>query len=364
VRSALPPRARPLAGPAAGALRSGAEQLTLRALARPRVQEAWEASNRQAHRQLLRVIDGGSSAVSTRQGVVSLNLKTMLEQIASRTGVGSRVAAKLPPSAATIVILRSDQLEAAQDVAHLLKPLALVLVLLALACFGGAVALARGRRRQTLRACGMGLVVAGVAALVARKLGGSSLVDALATTETVRPAVQASWDIGTSLLQDVAIATIAYGVLVVAGAWLAGPTRVAVALRGALAPYLRDARIAYGAAALIVLLVLLWGPTEGTQRLLPSLVLIALFLAGVEALRRQVAAEFADLDRAGGLDLTGIRDAARRTRDRWSTPRGGDAEAPGGGAVAQLDRLVELHGSGALDDAEFTAAKERVLSGR
>jgi hypothetical protein len=178
----------------------------------------------------------------------------------------------------------------------------------------------------------------------------------------VRPAVQASWDIGTSLLESVAVATIAYGVLVVAGAWLAGPTRVAVALRRALAPYLRDARIAYGAAALIVLLVLLWGPTEGTQRLLPSLVLIALFLAGVEALRRQVAVEFADVDRGGGLDL--LRDAARRTRDRWSTP-GSDAEAPGGGgAVAQLDRLVELHGAGALDDAEFAAAKERVLSGR
>ena len=81
------------------------------------------------------------------------------------------------------------------------------------------------------------------------------------------------------------------------GAWLAGPTRIAVRTRTALAPYLADARITYGVVAAVVLLVLVWGPTEATRRLLPALVLVILLLIGVEALRRQVRSEFPDAAR-------------------------------------------------------------------
>src|SRR4051794_29332564 len=96
VRSALPKRAQPLAGAAAGALRNGAETITRKALGRPRVQQLWVAANRNAHRQLVNVIDGGGKTVSTQNGTVTLDLKSMLDDIASRTGVGSRVAAKIP----------------------------------------------------------------------------------------------------------------------------------------------------------------------------------------------------------------------------------------------------------------------------
>ena len=81
------------------------------------------------------------------------------------------------------------------------------------------------------------------------------------------------------------------------GAWLAGPTRIAVRTRTAIAPYLADARITYGAVAALVLLVLVWGPTEATRRLVPALVLVILLLIGVEALRRQVRSEFPDAAR-------------------------------------------------------------------
>jgi hypothetical protein len=46
LRSALPPRVQPLAGPAAGALRNFADKGTREVLARPRAQLAWEAANR------------------------------------------------------------------------------------------------------------------------------------------------------------------------------------------------------------------------------------------------------------------------------------------------------------------------------
>ena len=48
IRAALPERAQPLAGPAAGAVRNLAERSANELLARPRAQEAWENANRSA----------------------------------------------------------------------------------------------------------------------------------------------------------------------------------------------------------------------------------------------------------------------------------------------------------------------------
>jgi hypothetical protein len=174
-----------------------------------------------------------------------------------------------------------------------------------------------------------------------RKLAGEAVVDELATTASVRPAVESAWSIGTSLLVGVATAAIAYGLIAVAGAWLAGPTRLAVQARGRAAPYLRDARVAYGALAAVLLLVLLWGPTEGTRRLLPALLLLLLVLAGFEVLRRQ---------------------ALREPASAGFAPAGGEGHAAREDSLAQLERLAALHRSGQLDDEEFNAAKQRVLT--
>src|SRR5215213_942979 len=93
LRAALPDRADALAGPAAGALRRGAEDVAQRALRRPRVQEAWENANRQAHEAFVDVVVEGEGAVLTNeQGVVTLDLKSLLNEISQRTGIGDRLA--------------------------------------------------------------------------------------------------------------------------------------------------------------------------------------------------------------------------------------------------------------------------------
>jgi hypothetical protein len=173
-----------------------------------------------------------------------------------------------------------------------LKALAIVLVVLALGLFALAVYLARGWRREALRACGLGFVLAGIAALAARSLAGDAVVDSLADTEAVRPAAEATWTIATSLLEEAATATVIYGVVLVLAAWLAGPARWAVAARRGLAPFLREPAYAYGALAVIVLLILAWSPTPATRRALPALLLIGLLAAGMETLRRQTAREY------------------------------------------------------------------------
>jgi hypothetical protein len=265
-----PERASVLAGPAAGGLRGLAEDATNRALQRPVPQRVWEEANRRAQLRLLEAIEGGGDVLSTSGGDVTLDLKALLGQTESNLGVGGRVEQRLPDSASQIVLLHSNQLALAQDVVWLLKTLAIVLVVLALALFALAVYLARGRRRDALRACGIGLLFAGAGALVAAALAGNVVVNALATTESVRPAAEDAWDVGTSLLGQAAGATIAYGVVIVIAAWLAGPTRWAVATRRQLAPYLREPRWAWGAFGVVVLALLAWAPTPAFRQAIPA----------------------------------------------------------------------------------------------
>ena len=361
IQSALPPRAQPLAGPIAGGVRNFAERAADELLGRPRPQKLWEEANRRAHRRLLQIVEGGGEVVGTQGGEVTLDLNALLGQTQQRVGAGGRLQEKIPPEAGQLTILRSDQLELAQDVVNLVKDLAVVLVVLALGLFVLAVALATGWRREALRAVGIGFVAAGAGALVARALAGNIVVDALTTTESVRPAAEATWTIGTSLLRDAAVALIGYGIVIVAAAWLAGRTRAATATRRALAPYLREPAIAFGAAAILLLLVVLWAPTPAWQRALPVLLMIGVVLLGVEALRRQTAQEFPDASR---------EEAAIRRRERLSSlAEGVRGRRSGSGRgsseedrVAQLERLARLKETGALDAAEYEREKQRLLS--
>src|SRR3954469_15090762 len=104
LKGVLPPRAQPLAAPAAAGLQQLAGQAAPKLLARPRVQDAWVAANLAAHRQLIKVIDGGGAVVSTNGGAVTLDLHELLDQLAANLGLSTQVAAarsKLQGSAGT-----------------------------------------------------------------------------------------------------------------------------------------------------------------------------------------------------------------------------------------------------------------------
>lgn len=101
--------------------------------------------------------------------------------------------------------------------------------------------------------------------------------------------------------------------MIVFVAWLAGPTRLATGIRHLKAPFLREPRYAWGGLAVIVLLLIAWGPTPATRSPLPMLFLIALLALGVEALRRQTAREFPDAT---------IDDSVNTVRGWWGKARG------------------------------------------
>jgi hypothetical protein len=227
-----------------------------------------------------------------------------------------------------------------------------------------AIWLASGWRRQALRAAGFGLIVAGIGALLVRRVGGDQVVSSLATTASIRPAVASAWRIETSLLTSVAQATIAYGAVAAFAAWLAGPMSWAVAVRRSLAPYLRDPAWAWSGLAIVVLALLVWAPTQALRQPVTALLLVAILAGGFEVLRRQTAREFPDGERQLSTQLRAaisrIGDGRRRHNGDGVPPMT-PAPAAATDPIGRLEQVTALHRSGALTDEEFAAAKRAVL---
>ena len=130
----------------------------------------------------------------------------------------------------------------------MIKVLSVFLLVLVLFLYGLAIYLAHGHRRRILRAIAVSFLLVGVLVLVIQSISGGVVVNSLIKTDALRPAGSAAWGIGTELLRSVAYALILYGVAGLFGAWLAGPTRWAVAARRRLAPVFEDQAVAVAVA--------------------------------------------------------------------------------------------------------------------
>jgi hypothetical protein len=285
LQQGLPPRLQRLAGPISGAIRQLALRLADQALQRPRVQQLWEDANRTAQENLLSIVEHGGDEP------VTLDVGTIVDQLGQQLGVED-AAAKIPPGAADIEIASNDNLVKVNKALDLLRTLAWVLTVVALALFALAIYFADGWRREALRTVGFAFIGIGIVVLVARSLAGNVVVNAVASTEAVTPAANNAWSIGTSLLNDQGGAMIFYGLFIVIGAWLSGPTGFARSARRAVAPILERRAIAYSALVLILLLLFWWSPTPGFQRLPTALLLIALSIVGLEFLRNRAIKDF------------------------------------------------------------------------
>jgi hypothetical protein len=293
----LPPQAKGIAAPLAAALEQPAVQTADRLLARPRVQALWEEANRKAHTLFMAVIDGKHDVLASTNGNVVLDLRALLEQVVQRTGLGSRLLERLPPDAGQIVVMKGNQLETARKGVKVIRVLSFFLFFLVLGLFALAVYIARGRRRTLLMGVGTSVFLVGLLVLVARRYLGDYLVNALTSSPDSEKPVSAVWAIETNLLRNVGINALIYGGLVVVAAWIAGPARAAASLRRWLAPTMREHPIViYGFVALVLLIVLLTGPTDA-QRIYPLLIVFALAFVGTGVLRRQTLREFPEAAR-------------------------------------------------------------------
>jgi hypothetical protein len=374
----LPGDTKELAGPISGGLRQFAGDGANEVLKSSTAQELWKSANRTTHEQLLEVLEEKEGTVATEEGKVSLNLGSLVTNLADQVGIGADLASKLPADAGQITILRSDQLKTAQDVVIAIKGLALVLSLLTFLCFGLAIYLSREGRWVTVLFCGVGLVAAGFAVIVAREVAGGIIVGQLVDEESVKPAAEAAWSIGTSLMTSIATTVIVVGVFFGIAGWLASPTGSAQSTRRVLAPTLREhVAYVYAALAIVVGIYFLSSPTQNLRSFLTTLVIAGLAAFGVHELRKQAAEEFPDADYGevfgptkdrvvGAVKEANLGERASKLRlPEMRKPATGESTAAPAddeeSRLVRLERLADLHEKGVLTDEELATEKARVL---
>ena len=199
-----------------------------------------------------------------------------------------------------LVLMKSSQLSGLQDLVSALRNLGFVLPLLALLLYLAALYLAKGWRREALMAAGGGILGATLVILLTRRLIGSAVIDSVASSDTVKPAITAIWNIISAGLRERALFVLVIGLAFIGGGLLAGPGRHEVAVRRFLAPYLRDRPVVvYAVVAFIFLLWLAFLPTiNNVGQVLVIVILAVLAVVGIEILRRQTAREFPDASTA------------------------------------------------------------------
>jgi hypothetical protein len=213
----------------------------------------------------------------------------------------------------------------------------------------------------------------------------------------VKPAAEAAWSIGTSLMVSIATTIIVVGAFFAAAGWLASPTGSARGTRRVLAPALnRYLPYCYGALATILAIYLVTASDVGLRLFLTVVVLGIMAAFGLHELHKQTEEEFSDLtfgevfaptrkavatavadakigERASKLKLPevkrpsgggmGIPDVRRPAGGR----RGAASERPTevmreeDARLSSLERLATLHEKGVLTDDEFAAEKARLL---
>jgi hypothetical protein len=293
--------------------------------------------------------------VSTANGNVTLDLSTILKTLAAQVGLPSAAAAKIPPDAGKLTVIRSNQLSWVGTGVRLIKALSIWLIIIDFLLWGLAIYFA-GARRVAMRNIGWSVVVVGVLLLLVRHVLGNYTVNALTTTET-RPAGKAVWSIMTGTLGDIGWASFYYGLAVVVAAVLAGPTRAGTAIRAWIAPMLNRAPLlSAGVVAFAYILLVSWGPTHALRSPIGILILAVLIALGVYLLRRQTLAEFPDAAARATALATSAGAAFKSKRPSFAK---GNADSS---VAADLERLDVLRVSGVLSDDEFQRAKEKALA--
>lgn len=345
-----------IAGPLAAGIRTPATSVVERILDSERVQKIWHNVNEKAHTALVNVLEDKTRVGSTKDGKVTLDIGEIVQIVGTDIGIPKSVIDKVPADVGQITIFESSSLATIQTLVKIVNILGPVLFVVIVALYALAVWLARGRRRLTLRNIGWSIIIVGLLLTTMRRLTGN-YIDSIISNDQYSVAGKIVFGILSELLFDTAWILITWGLVIVVGMLIIGPSRVAIWGRRLVAPVLNaDPVIFWVGAAVLYLLVLLIVPSPAL-RLWWSVLLIGVVVAlGLEVLRRRSMVEFPEvrLD----IDVDGVRESATKT---WSSLTARFHRSDSGDPVAGLERLRTLHESGALTDEEYAAAKAKVL---
>jgi hypothetical protein len=237
LKSALPPRADFIAPQLTNALKTQTEQVTTKIIGSNQFNTIWIGMQQRVHRTLVKVLVGDASGtLTTKNGAIVLDLKQLATNVIHELDQkGVHVFDKIPVDKLNpqIVLIKSQGLAGARTVTRALNHLALVLPVLTLVLYLGAIGISPRRRRAVMWS-GLGLAIAMAVLGIILGLTRSYLVSAAG--QQLSPT--AAGDLFDTLLRYLKTGLrilFAIGIVAAFIAWLTGPSRPAVAIRRGLA---------------------------------------------------------------------------------------------------------------------------------
>jgi hypothetical protein len=352
----LPEGWKGVAGPLAAGIRTPAATAVEKILSSDQVLKIWHTVNEKAHQTLVNVLEDKTRVGSTKDGQVTLDISEIVRIVGTDLGIPASVMDRLPADVGQITIFESSSLASIQRAVKIVNILGPILFVVIVALYALAVWLARGRRRLTLRNVGWSIIVVGLLLTTMRRLTGN-YIDSIITDPQYSVAGKIIFGILSELLFDTAWLLITWGAIIVAGMLVIGPNRIATWARRTAAPVLNaDRTVFWVGAAVSYLLVLLIVPSPALRLWWSVIIIGAVVALGLEYLRNRSLAEFPDVQL--DVDVDGMKNSVAKT---WTTLTSRFSNRDADDHVAQLQKLSEMHASGALSDAEYTAAKAKLL---
>lgn len=201
-------------------------------VASPAFQTIWTDANRAIHTSLDRALTGDQEgAVKIQTDTVTIDLAPVIERVKERlVDSGLTVAGKIPEIHTDFTVLRSDDIGKAKTGFALLQTMGVWLPVIAVLLVAGGVLLAV-RRRRALVAAALGFAFAALVLGIALTVFRTVYLNALPSS--VSPAAAGSvYDTLIRFLRTSVRVCVVLGVLVALAAWLSGPSRPAVLVRG------------------------------------------------------------------------------------------------------------------------------------
>jgi len=231
----LPEKAAPLSGFIAAGGNNLITQLTDKAIESDQFVQVWDAANREAHKKLVLLLKGEQgTVVDYKNGEVAIPLQkladTVLGKLKDATGID--IAGRIPKGALSgeFVLFRSTELAKIQSAVKLFNRVAWALVIISLGALVATVLVAE-KLRLGVRRAGVALTVSTALTLIAIAVGRGFYINALTGKVQSLAAAGNAFDIIINFMRVTLRAFLALGVVLIVGAWAAGPSAAAERVR-------------------------------------------------------------------------------------------------------------------------------------
>ena len=194
----------------------------------------WKNANRRAHNAVVHALTGeGRGAVGVSDGTVTLDVGTVVDQVKGElVAAGLSPAEKIPDVNKQLVLFQSDQLGKIRKGAHALDVIGNWFPVLVVLIGAGGVLLAR-RKRRALARTALGAAFACLVVAIGLVVARHYYLDHLPAQVQSEAAAAAVFDTLLHFLRVSLRTAIVLGVVIALGAYLIGPGRLPVAIRGA-----------------------------------------------------------------------------------------------------------------------------------